>query len=169
MGLFDKVKGFLNVGGVTVKITKLENPYPAGDTAMSGDFRLTSDSDRTVLSTSARFYKKITSKGQDGQQKAETHTLGSCSTKDYLLNDDYPFEIAKGESKDLSFLMINVDCPPSLAASSGVTGAIGKMAAFASKMSGEKVEFFVEVTADVKGTPFDPSDTVQIQVIEKKS
>ena len=169
MGIFDKVKGFLNVGGVTVKITKVENPFTAGDTAMSGDFRLTSDSDRTVLSTSARFYKKITTKDKDGKNVVNNVTLGSCSTKDYLANDEYPFEIAKGETKDLSFLMINVDCPPSLAAAGGVTGAIGKMAAFASSFSGERIEFYVEVSADVKGTPFDPSDTVQIQIVEKQS
>lgn len=169
MGIFDKVKGFLNVGGVSVKIVQVENPFPAGDTCMKGTFRLTSDSDRTVLSTSARFYKKTTSKDENGQEKVETETLGSCSTKDYMINDEYPFEIAKGETKELSFLMINVDCPPSLAAQGGVVGAIGKVAAFASKMSGEKVEFFVDVTADVKGTPFDPTDTVQVQVVEKKA
>jgi hypothetical protein len=168
MGFFDKVKGFLNVGGVTVKITKVENPFPAGDTCMSGDFRLTSDSDRQVLSTAAKFYKVTTSKDEEGKEKTETETLGSCSTKDYLINDEYPFEIAKGETKDLHFTMINVDCPPSLASHGGVVGAVGKVGAFMSKMSGEKVEFFVEVTADVKGTPFDPSDKVQVQVVDKK-
>ncbi|HTN74125.1 MAG TPA: hypothetical protein VL096_02720 [Pirellulaceae bacterium] len=167
MGFFDKVKGFLNVGGVTVKILQVENPFPAGDSCMKGTFVLTSDSDRTVLSTAAKFYKKTTKK-EDGKETTETDTLGSCSTKDYMFNDEYPFEIAKGERKELSFIMINVDCPPSLAAQSGVVGAIGKLAAFASNMSGEKTEFFVEVTADVKGTPFDPSDTIPVQVVEKK-
>ena len=167
MGFFDKVKGFLNVGGVSCKIKQVENPFPAGDTCMKGTFVLTSDSDRQVLSYTARFYKKTTKK-EDGEEKTETETLGKCSSKDYMYNDEYPFEIAKGESKELSFLMTDVNCPPSLAAESGVVGAIGKMAAFASKMSGEKVEYFVEVTADVKGTPFDPTDTVQIQVVDKK-
>ena len=166
MGLFDKVKGFFNVGGVSVKITEVENPFPAGDSVMKGKFKLTSDSDKTVLSTSARFFKKTTKK-EDGEEKTETEELGRCCTKDYMFNDEYPFEIAKGETKELDFFMTNVNCPPSLAAQSGVVGAVGKLAAFASKMTGEKVEFFVEVMADVKGTPFDPTDTIQIQVIEK--
>jgi hypothetical protein len=167
MGFFDKVKGFLNVGGVSCKIKQVENPFPAGDTCMKGTFVLTSDSDRQVLSYSAHFYKVTTTK-ENGEEKTETETLGKCSSKDYMFSDEYPFEIAKGESKEMSFLMTDVNCPPSLAAESGVVGAIGKMAAFASKMSGTKVEYFVEVTADVKGTPFDPSDKVQIQVIDKK-
>ena len=80
MGFFDKVKGFLNVGGVSLKITKVENPFKAGDTWMSGKFMLTTDSDRTVLSYTARFYKKITKK-ENNEEKTET----ACAGADVIL------------------------------------------------------------------------------------
>lgn len=169
MGLFDKVKGFFNVGGVSLKITKVENPFKAGDTWLSGKFTLKTDTDRTVLSYSARFYKKVTTK-ENNEEKTDTDTLGRISSKDYMISDTYPFELAAGETRELDFDITNVNCPVAWEHQEGVIGTVGKLAAFASSMSGsqEKVEYFVEVTADVKGTPFDPSDTVQIQVVPGK-
>jgi hypothetical protein len=51
-------------------------------------------------------------------------------------------------------------------------GAVGKLGALAGKLGSDddaRVRYYVEVTADVKGTPFDPTDKVEIRVVPGKS
>ena len=167
MGLWSKIKGWLNIGGVKVQILETENPFPEDDPVMKGRFSLTTKTDATILSTSVEFYAEET-KVEGEEEKTEKTVFGSMSTEDYLINEDYPFELKAGESKELSFLIINVDVGGyvgRLAKKGGVLGAVGKVAKFAGKLDDGEIEYFVEVTADVKGMPFDPTDKVEIKVV----
>ena len=174
MGFLDKVKGALNIGGVSVKITQVEDPFPRDDTVMRGRFTLSTKTDKTVLSTKAEFYQESTT-GEGEEKKTSRTSLGSQSTEQYLINADYPFELAAGESRDMSFLIHDVNMGGLLgrmSESGGMLGAVGKLGSFAGKLTSDKeahVRYYVEVTADVKGTPFDPSDKVEIRVILGKS
>ena len=53
-----------------------------------------------------------------------------------------------------------------MAQKGGVLGAMGKMAKFAGKVAGEKVikDYFVEVAADVEGTPVDATSSMPVRV-----
>lgn len=167
MGLWSKIKGMLNIGGVRVKILELENPFPEDDPAMKGKFLLTTKSNATVLSTGVEFFAEET-KGEGEEQTTEKTVFGSMNTTDYLYNQEYPFELKAGESKEIHFFIMNVDVGGyvgRLAKKGGVLGAVGKMAKLAGKLGDGEIKYFVEVTADVKGTPFDPTDKVEIKVI----
>jgi hypothetical protein len=47
-----------------------------------------------------------------------------------------------------------------LAEKGGVMGGLGKLGSFA---SGEKSEFSITATVDVKGATFDPNDIIQVK------
>ncbi len=174
MGLWSTIKGWFNVGGVSVRIMGVENPFPRDDTVMKGKFELSTKTDKTILSTSVEFYVETTT-GKGEEKETEKSVLGEQSTEDYAVNLDYPFELAAGETRELSFLIIDVDCEGTLgrmAKKGGVLGAVGKVGMLANKLTAEKdatIKYYVEVTADVKGTPFDPSDKVEIQVVPGRS
>lgn len=174
MGLLEKVKGWLNIGGVKLKITKAANPFHYDDTTMSGQFVLTTKSDKTILLTKAEFFQETTTMKGDEKKTSRTE-IGSQSTDRYLVNPDYPFELAAGESRELSFLIIDINMDGMLGRMSekgGVLGAVGKFGKLAGKLTADssaQIRYFLEVTADVKGTPFDPSDKIEIHVTPGKS
>jgi hypothetical protein len=171
MGFLDTVKGWFNIGGVTVKLTRVEDPFPRDDTAMKGEFTLTTKTNKTVLSTRAEFYSEETIR--DGnEEKTERTTLGQFDTSRVLINNEYPFELTAGETRPLNFLITDVDLKGDvgrMAEKQGVIGALGKAASLAGKFSKGQVRYFVEVTADVKGAAFDPSDKVEIRIAPGKS
>lgn len=164
MGFFGKIKAFLNIGGVSIKMKDVTNPFVRGATTINGVVELTTKSDKIVLDTAARFYVTTTKK-EDGEEKSEEETLGKWSAKEYLPGE-YPFEIKPGEVKTIEFMVPNIHLPKTLAAEKGMLGAVGKLAAFASKAGGTKMEYTLEVTADVKGTPLDPSAKAKINVVD---
>jgi hypothetical protein len=172
MGFMQKVKGFLNIGGVKLKITKVENPFHLDDTVMQGNFMLTSKTDKTVLAASVEFYMEET-KHEKEKKTTHRHTLGSYKSQNVLLSTDYPVELAAGESKEMSFIIIDVNTgglTGRLADKGGLLGAVGTAAKFIGKAASHgEIKYFVEVSANVKGTPFGPSDKVQIQVMAGKS
>lgn len=167
MGLWSKIKGALNIGGVSVQILQVENPFPEQDPAMQGKFLLSTKTDATVLSTRVEFYAEET-KTEGEEETTEKTVFGSMDTTNYVYDDQYPFDLKAGESKEISFFIVNVDVAGyvgRLAQKGGVLGAVGKMAQLAGKLTQGEVKYFVEVTADVKGTPFDPTDKIEIKVI----
>lgn len=172
MGFLDTIKGWFNIGGLKVQITDVENPFPADDTVMKGKFVLSTKTDKTVLGTSVEFFMEETT-GKGEEKKTTKTTLGRQNTKDYLVNDQYPFELAANETKEISFLITDVHTGGMIgrmAEKGGMLGAMGKAASFASSFKDKGfIEYYVEVTADVKGSPFDPTDKVQIKVVPGKS
>lgn len=174
MGILSKVKGFLNIGGVSVRVTQVENPFPEEDTVMKGKFVLTTKSKQTILGTKVEFYRETTT-GEGDEEQTSRSTLGQQDTQDYLYTEEYPFELDEDETRELSFLIIDVHTggfTGRAADKGGVIGAAGKLGALAGKLTADadaRVKYYVEVTADVEGTPFDPSDKVEIQVVPGKS
>lgn len=173
MGLWSKIKGWLNIGGVSVKITQVEDPFPEGDTLMKGKYVLTTKTTRTILSTTCEFYMERTTKDKEGKDQVSRTSLGKQSSKDYMVNDAYPFELAEGETKELDIFIHDVDIggiTGRMAKSGGMMGMLGKAAQFAGSLGDQGiVRYYVEVSADVKGTPLDPSDKREIRVMPGKS
>jgi hypothetical protein len=171
MGLWDKAKGFLNVDGVKVRITKVENPFPADDSAMLDKMVLSAKSDKTILSTTVEFFMEETT-GEGDEKRTTRHSLGSQSSKGCISEVEYPFVLKAGETREIDFFMINVNIEGlsgRLSQKGGLLGALGTAAKFAGSLNKGICHYYVEAQADVQGTPFDPTDKVEIQVVPGKS
>jgi hypothetical protein len=163
MGLWSTVKGWFNIGGVSVKLIEVENPFPKFDPVLGGTVRLTTKAEKEILSLEVRFVMEKTS-GRGEDKETETVELGKYSTKNVIASS-YPFVLKPGETRDDAFVITDISMEKSLKDYGGVLGAIGKVGSF---LSSEKVEFYVIAEADVKGTPFDPTDRVKINVVDSK-
>jgi len=163
MSLWSTIKGWFNVGGVTVKLIEVENPFPKFDPVLGGTVRLSTKSEKTILGLEVRFVMERTT-GRGEEKKTEEVLLGKYSTKDVIASE-YPVVLKPGETRDEAFVILDISMEKSLADYGGVLGAIGKVGSF---LSGEKAEFYVIAEADVKGTPFDPTDKVAITVVDSK-
>ena len=135
---------------------------------MSGKFVLTTKTPHTILGITSEFFLERTTKDKEGNDKTEKTSLGTERTTDIELRTDFPFELLPEEHKELSFHIMNIDMDGvvgKMAKAGGMMGMLGKAAKFAGSMGDQGIlRYYVEVTADVKGTPFDPSDKREIRI-----
>jgi hypothetical protein len=153
VGFFDKIKGWMNIGGVKVKIEGLNPSVKKSESQLGAKVVLTTKSDKQVLGMTYKFMLRRT-KGSGDQKEVKEFTVGTASTSD-------TFDLKAGETKTIEFT-VPYALEKTLADMGGVLGGIGKLAAFA---SGEKLEYYVTAIAKVKGAAFDPSDTVWVTVV----
>jgi sporulation-control protein spo0M len=154
LGFLDTVKGWLNIGGVKVKLQDVNPRVSRSGSQITGKVLLTSKGDKHVLKLTYKFIvQKTTGRGED--RKTKEFTLSQTA-----LNE--PFDIKTGESRALDF-SIPYSLEKALKDQGGVLGAVGKIGAFA---VGEKEEFFVVAECDVKGTALDPSDKVEVTLVD---
>lgn len=154
MGFLDTVKGWLNIGGVKVKLQGVNPRIPRSGGQIDGSVVLTSKSDKQVLKLAYKFMMKKT-KGRGDEQETKEFTLAQVIREE-------PFEIKTGETRTLEF-SIPYSLEKSLKDQGGVLGAVGKFGAFA---TGEKEEYFVIAECDVKGTALDPSDQIEVTIVD---
>ncbi len=152
MGLLDTIKGWLNIGGVKVKLDGIDGTLPKSGGKIAGKMTLTTKSDKTVLNVKYQFVLRRTSGSGDDKETKETVIAERVI--------DSPFDMKTGETKTLDF-DLDYASQAEMKDKGGVLGGLGKMAAFASS---EKDEYFVVALADVKGTPLDPSAEVKVTV-----
>ena len=152
MGLLDTIKGWLNIGGVKVRLEGLNDVVAKTGTNIKGKVILTSKSDKTVLKVTYKFVLQRT-KGSGDDKEVEEKVIATRVLPE-------SFEIKTGETKELEF-DLTYSISADLKDKTGVLGGIGKLAAFATS---EKDEYFVIAEADVKGTPLDPSAKVKVTV-----
>jgi hypothetical protein len=148
MGFFGKVKGFFAGGkALRVEIVEIEEPFPVGDECHKGRFTITADQACTVIGTNVRFYAEADDK-DDGSVEVDFATESSDEVDD----DDvkYPLEMKEGQSKELWFCLTDIDIKKKLKKKG---------------ISEKKAKFFIEVEADVKGTPFDPTAKKQVSLM----
>jgi len=154
LGVLDKVKGFLNIGGVKVKLEDVNPRVSRSGNQITGKVVLTSKGDKHVLKLVYKFLmQKTTGRGED--KKTKEFILGQTAWNE-------PFDIKTGESKALEF-SIPYSLEKSLKDQGGVLGAVGKFGAFA---VGEKQEYFVVAECDVKGTALDPSSKMEVTLVD---
>jgi len=154
MGFLDTAKGWLNIGGVKVKIQDLNPRISRAGNQITGKVLLTSKGDKHVLKLTYKFImQKTTGRGED--RKTKEFTLAQTALTE-------PFDIKTGESRTLDF-SIPYALEKSLKDAGGVLGTVGKLGAFA---VGEKEEYFVVAECDVKGTALDPSDKVEVTIVD---
>jgi sporulation-control protein spo0M len=154
MGLWDTIKGWFNIGGVKVKLQDVPSTVSKSGNEVTGKVVLTSKSDKQVLKMTYKLIlEKTTGRGDDKETKEISLGQSTC---------EEAFEIKKDETKTFDFA-IPYSIEKGLQDMGGVLGAVGKLGAFA---SGEKLEYYVVAECDVKGTPFDPTDKVEVQVVD---
>jgi hypothetical protein len=159
MGFFDSAKNFLGGSSmVDLQFTSLERQdpntcsFPRGDSVFKGQYLITAQKKCTVLRHVHQFCTRLPEK--DG-------TLGSVLRED--VNDvnnqviglpyKWPYDLAQGQQVEGGFLIGDIDVPGSLARLYGL-GALDP-----------RVEFFVRVIVDVKGSPFDPTFEKTFRVV----
>lgn len=156
MGVWGKIKGWLNIGGVKVKVEDVEPSIFVGNNTMTGKAVLTAKDAKEVLSIKCKVVHERTEK-VDGEEETETTILGQ---EDFLEG----FQMAAGETKEIPF-SVEYHLEEKMKHMGGVAGAVGKLGSFA---MGKKDAYSLIVECDVKGTVLDPSDQVDLKVKKKE-
>ncbi len=154
MALLDKVKGWVNIGGVKVQLQEVNPRVSRAANEITGKVLLTSKGEKQVLKLVYKFVmEQTTGRGED--KKTKEFVLGQSGRNE-------PFDMKTGESKTLEF-SIPYSLEKRLKDQSGALGAVGKFGAFA---VGEKEEYFVLAECDVKGTALDPSNKIEVTLVD---
>jgi hypothetical protein len=161
MGLWGKVKRWLNIGGVKVLLWKYSEPLRRSDTVITGAVLLKTKSPRTVLNVEIRLVEEHTYK-KDELTKTDTTVLGTVRFPDNESGIGYPLEMKPGEDREQLFTL-RVAMVDRLRNRSGVLGTAAKVGAF---LSQDRVEHYLIAEADVQGTPLDPTHKVNMPISE---
>ena len=159
MGLWQTIKGWLNIGGVQVLLWKYTEPLKRSDPVITGAILLKTKTPKTVRGVEITFIEEYTH-GKDDQRKTDTMVLGRYKVPDQGPGLGYPLELQPDANKEEPFT-IHVALTDRLQNRGGMLGAIGKFGAFAAQ---EKLEYFLVATADVQGAAFSPSHKVPMKI-----
>ncbi len=163
MGLWAKIKGWLNIGGVKVLLWKYNEPLSKSSPVISGGVLLKTKSDKTVTSLEVKVIEEFTTtegEGDDKKSKTKTTVLGSTKFPGHDAGVGYPLDLKAGENKEQPFT-VNVSLTDRLQNFGGVLGGVGKLAAWAAK---EKLVYFLVAEARVKGSAFATTDKKKLKI-----
>jgi hypothetical protein len=153
MGFFDKVKGFLNVGGPKVAILQIDQPISGKFGVVSGTAKVTTTRPAKIAKFTQKFVRVTTTGTGDEKQVETTIIAENEQLLDIEVKDTDPCDLSIHISYDASTISDR------MAKKGGVMGAIGKVGQFTSGLQPKGIEdYFVEVGVDVVGTPLDPTD-----------
>jgi hypothetical protein len=152
MGIVDTIKGWLNIGGIKLKIDGLNQVIPKDGKKITAKVSLSAGSDKTITKVISKLLLKRTA-GHAADRETKEYTIAEAVVSG-------PFELKAGESRSLD-LNLEYSLARRLKDLGGVLGGIGKLAALA---MGEKDAYFVLVQADVKGTALSPSTSIRVTV-----
>lgn len=110
MGLFDKVKGFFNVGGAKIEFVRVEDPFPYGDPMHKGFYRVTAEGmDVTINSYYTTFVARWTDEeGREIEELLSEESSAGISHADV----SYPLVVKKGTSHDIWFFLTDIALRP---------------------------------------------------------
>ncbi len=157
MGLFNKIKNKLGIGGVKVNL-QIPGQVSKQDGVIDGKVIMTSKSEQEIIEVKVRFLEEFSS-GRGDDKETREFELGVIKIPD-------AYTIKPGDVKEVSFslpfqlLQSNAD---SLKEKGGALGTLGKMSKFANN---EKSSYFVEADVDVAAAVIDPSDKKDIKLVD---
>lgn len=155
MGFLNTVKGWFNIGGVSVKLQGVSQRVSRSGNRIDGNVLLSSKGDKQVLKLTYRFYMNLTRKKPDNQNETQAYTIAEVT-------HDEPFEMKEGEMKTIPFT-IPYRIEPRLQDQGGFFGTIGKLGAL---VNNDQEEYYVTAMCDVKGTALDPSDRINVVLVD---
>jgi len=161
MGLWATIKGWLNIGGVDVKLWKYTEPLRLSNPVITGSVLLKTKTPKTLLTLEVKVIEVHTFK-KDDETKTETTVLGNYRVPEYDPGLGYPLELQPGENKEEPF-KLTVSVPDRLRHRGGVLGTVGKVGAF---LSQDRTEYFLVAEASVKGAAFYASHKVPMKIEE---
>jgi hypothetical protein len=161
MGLWSTIKGWLNIGGVDVKLWKYNEPLKLSNPEINGSVLLKSKSAKWVQSLEIKFVEIHTFK-EDEEKKTEEDVLASYKLPSDGRGLGYPLEVKPGENQEEPFRLW-VEVPDRMRNKGGLLGAASKVGAF---LSQDKIEYFLIAEAVVKGAAFKTSHKVKMKVVE---
>jgi hypothetical protein len=158
MGILNKVKGFLNVGGPKVEIIEIDQPITNIFGVVSGTAKVTSQRPAKIVKLTQKFIR-VTTKGTGEEKKVDTTIIAETEQAlDIEVTETDPCDLPIHISYDSSTIADR------MAEKGGVMGALGKASKFAKGLQDKGIEdYFVEVTVDVVGTPLDPTAKMQVR------
>lgn len=146
MGLFDKVKRSLNIGGAKIVLNPKQTALPNGGN-LDVTVTLTGGKmDQAVNAVHIKLVQKDTwtERSLNGQSRR--------TWKEYTLAEkaeSTPIALKAGEQKEFQFSLPVQAQFDQMAQQSGVMGALGKLNAMAQR---QQHEWYVEATADIEGS-----------------
>jgi len=157
MGILDKAKQFLGIGGAKVVLTCPDTLSRSGS-VLNGTMTITSKSDQHITELEVKL-EEIWRIGKGEDEEVKEFELG-------IWKNNEAFDIKEGETKTFDF-----ELEYSLLKSSNdelqESGKVGKaLGGLGKMMDGEKSNFWINATADVKGAAFDPNDTKELKLAE---
>jgi hypothetical protein len=161
MGLWSTIKGWLNIGGVDIKLWKYNEPLKLSNPEIVGSVLLKTKTARTVQNLEVKVIEVHTYKDDD-EKKEDTVVLASYRLPEQGRGLGYPLELAPGQNQEEPFRLW-VTVPERLQHKGGVLGAMGKVGAF---LSQDKYEYFLVAEASVKGAAFKTSHKVAMKITE---
>lgn len=156
MGLFQKIKNKLGIGGVKIQID-MPGQISKSEGIVKGKFILTTKSDQEIKSMEVKLIERYTT-GRGDDKTTKDFTLGSqkyntqteIKTGEEQVHEfDFPFELLKSSNDELM-------------EKGGALGKIGKLGKFAKN---EQSDFVVEVNVDVKAAALDPTEEVDVKLV----
>lgn len=156
MSFLQKVKQVLGIGGVKVVLEVPEYFSREGNT-VSGRIKLTSKSDQHITELEVKL-EEVWKIGKGDDEEIKEFELGEWKSNE-------AFDIKAGETKEFDFILNyqlikskNDEMQETAGKVGKALGGLGKM------MDGEKSTYWLNASADVKGTAFDPNDTVELKL-----
>lgn len=145
MGIFGKIKSFFGFTGVKIEFTKVESPFPIGDSVFKANYEVKAGSDVTIKELKHLLIAKRSVKNGDKTEE-ETILLGEESSNDFNDVDvQFPYPVKAGETFKYGMCMIRLDFKKSLA-------KWGVQDANTANIQG--VKFVVKVEVDILETAF---------------
>ena len=173
MGFFDKVKQFMNIGGVKLELLGVGPDIARKAGKFTGKVKLNSKSDQHVKKINVEFKRKITTyKNVPAKTQSAASGMSSQSDENTKVREDVlgtwainqPFDMKAGESKEMDFeVKFHV---PSTGGNLEVGGArISINIGGSNNEKREDIEHTVSATADVDKAGFDPGDSVSVRLV----
>ena len=164
VGFFDKAKQFIGGKGMAdVTITVIERQpassatFPVTDSVLKGTMVIEAKQDCTLLATKYELWLYV-------EQNGQTSTNFVVAGKDPAPNTSYgpgclimPCDLKAGQVITHPWMVMDVDLPAVLARN-GITDPNAAV-------DNSRVRLQVKCIADVKGSPFDPSAEVDVQLV----
>jgi hypothetical protein len=156
MGLLQKIKSKLGIGGVKIQLD-VPAQYSTEACMATGKFTLTTKSDQDVKTMEVKLIEKRTT-GRGDDAKTKEYTLGSQK-----FNNEFAIKTGENKTFDFEFpFEVKQSMNDKLKEKGGAMGAIGSLGKFA---KGEKSEYVIDVSVDVKAAALDPTEEQEVKLV----
>lgn len=154
--MFKKLTQFAGFVGIEVQVD-INREVSKEATQIEGTIRVTATQDQSINKVKIEMYQ-VKQEGSGSDHKTDKQRIG-----DLMLNQ--PFDIKKGETKEIPFVVPfqrQLSLKKKMSEQGGVMGLIGKAYSYSEN---ERYDYWIEATVDVKGAAADPQGTQSLYFV----